>query len=565
MADRLALIIASYRYEDEGLKKLVAPAQDADALERVLKGPGNFQVQKLVNQPSRQVGAAIEEFFDDRKRDDLLLLYYSGHGIKDETGRLYFTTPDTRRRRLRFTSIPAASVNEIMMNSRSRSQLLLLDCCYSGAFAKGAVAKSGEGIGGGVGTVDQLGGQGRIVLTASDALQYAFEGDEVTGLGIRSVFTDALVKGLESGKADLDNDGRITINELYDFVHDQVTSRTPQQRPEKWEFGVQGTIIVARNPAAGATLAALPDWVAMALVSPDVSPRIVAVGELSKLLQANDRRMAEMAQSELKRLAQQDPDPMVRGAAAGALEYLAYTRESGRTAPASPVVERAKPKPQRKLRPSMALRLSPKPQTVDTDQEATWTLTITNDGDDLLRQVSLVRFKRKPGSPLVRFKSKLGSPFDLPAGGQKSFTFTTSYKSWGTETQMVAATGTASDGQQIQREVTGTLQVRQPGDVRAQFDQLGKLARATPAARIVPAADDVLARIQRVVSGILSVQPDQVTPQKSFTQDLEADELDLVEMVMAVEEEFDIMISDEEAMSLRTVGDMISMVKRLKR
>jgi acyl carrier protein len=213
----------------------------------------------------------------------------------------------------------------------------------------------------------------------------------------------------------------------------------------------------------------------------------------------------------------------------------------------------------------MALRLSPKPQTVDTDQEATWTLTITNDGDDLLRQVSLVRFKRKPGSPLVRFKSKLGSPFDLPAGGQKSFTFTTSYKSWGTETQMVAATGTASDGQQIQREVTGTLQVRQPGDVRAQFDQLGKLARATPAARIVPAADDVLARIQRVVSGILSVQPDQVTPQKSFTQDLEADELDLVEMVMAVEEEFDIMISDEEAMSLRTVGDMISMVKRLKR
>lgn len=562
MADRLALIIASYRFEDEGLRSLVAPAQDADALERVLKGPGNFQVKKLVNEPSRQVGAAIEDFFDDRKRDDLLLLYYSGHGIKDESGRLYFTTPDTRRRSLRFTAIPAASVHDIMLHSRSRSQILLLDCCYSGAFAKGAVAKSGS-IGDLAGTGEQLKGQGRIVLTASDSLQYAFEGDQVSGQAVRSVFTDALVNGLETGRADLDQDGRVTINELYDYVHDQVTSRTPQQRPEKWEFGVQGAIVVARNPSARASMAALPDWVAMALASQDASARIVAIGELSKLLQSGDKRLAKIAESELKRLAQKDPDPMVSGAASGALKHRAYTTQPGLT---RLVLDRDRATSQWRARPSLALRLSPKPAQVNSDEQATWTVTVTNDGDDLLRQVRL-----------ARFKSELVAPFDLPAGKSRSFTFTTSYQSWGTKTQTVTASGTASDGRQIQREASGELHVRKPGSTppqavprtftplatRGQRDILQQAGARAP--RSAAPADDVLSRVQEVVADILGVNTKEVVPSASFADTLFADELDLVEIVLALEQEFDVMIPDEQATAVATVGDLVALVKRLRR
>ena len=97
---RLALIIASYEYQDDSLRQLVAPAQDAEALARVLKDPdiGGFdEVKVLTNRPSHEVRVEIASFFADRKRDDLLLLYFSGHGVKDDDGQLYLATTDTQR------------------------------------------------------------------------------------------------------------------------------------------------------------------------------------------------------------------------------------------------------------------------------------------------------------------------------------------------------------------------------------------------------------------------------------------------------------------------------------
>jgi uncharacterized caspase-like protein len=140
---RFALIIASYEYEDPDLRKLLAPAQDAKALAGVLADPaiGRFEVQMLQNEPSHKVSQAIEAFLADRKRDDLVLLYFSGHGIKDEEGRLYLATRDTRRKMLRTTAISADLVNDLMRYSRSLRQVLILDCSYSGAFARGMVSR----------------------------------------------------------------------------------------------------------------------------------------------------------------------------------------------------------------------------------------------------------------------------------------------------------------------------------------------------------------------------------------------------------------------------------------
>src|SRR5262250_949007 len=94
-----ALIVANYRYEHPDLRQLVAPAQDAESLARVLADPliGGFEVHTLLNQPSQKVSLEIESFCDNRKRDDLLLLYFSGHGIRDfDDGQLYFATVDTQ-------------------------------------------------------------------------------------------------------------------------------------------------------------------------------------------------------------------------------------------------------------------------------------------------------------------------------------------------------------------------------------------------------------------------------------------------------------------------------------
>lgn len=106
---RSALIVASDEYQDPGLRRLRAPTSDAQALAAVLRDPGigGFEVRTLLNQPAHVVNLAVEEFFDDRRPDDLLLLHVSSHGVKDEGGELYFATANTQLRRLGATAVAA--------------------------------------------------------------------------------------------------------------------------------------------------------------------------------------------------------------------------------------------------------------------------------------------------------------------------------------------------------------------------------------------------------------------------------------------------------------------------
>jgi YVTN family beta-propeller protein len=244
VAGRAALLIATYDYQDTGLRRLTAPAHDAEALAEVLRSPGiaGFEVTTLINEPHYRVGEAIASLYRDRRRDDLTLLYFTGHGLKDENGRLYLATANTRRDSLLFSSLPAEQVDQAMSASNSRRNVLVLDCCYSGAFPAGALAKSDRA----VHTLERFQGRGRVVLTASDATQYSFEGNRAHGSAPQSVFTRHLVAGLRDGSADLDGDGDITIDELYNYVYDRVTDEMPQQRPKKQD-NVEGRIVLARN------------------------------------------------------------------------------------------------------------------------------------------------------------------------------------------------------------------------------------------------------------------------------------------------------------------------------
>ena len=62
-------------------------------------------------------------------------------------------------------------------------------------------------------------------------------------------------------------------------------------------------------------------------------------------------------------------------------------------------------------------------------------------------------------------------------------------------------------------------------------------------------------RLKKIIAKELSVSEDEVTPDASFIDDLNADSLDLVELIMAIEEEFNVKISDEEADKIKTVKD----------
>ncbi|PLY02513.1 MAG: acyl carrier protein [Desulfuromonas sp.] len=67
-------------------------------------------------------------------------------------------------------------------------------------------------------------------------------------------------------------------------------------------------------------------------------------------------------------------------------------------------------------------------------------------------------------------------------------------------------------------------------------------------------------RVKQIVAEQLGVEEDQVTDSASFMEDLGADSLDTVELVMALEEEFDIEISDEDAEKIQTVQDAVSYI-----
>jgi len=74
----------------------------------------------------------------------------------------------------------------------------------------------------------------------------------------------------------------------------------------------------------------------------------------------------------------------------------------------------------------------------------------------------------------------------------------------------------------------------------------------------------VFEKVQEKVAEQLGVEADEITMESSFIDDLGADSLDIVELLMALEEEFDIEIPDEEAEKLSTVGDVVEYIKNNK-
>lgn len=72
----------------------------------------------------------------------------------------------------------------------------------------------------------------------------------------------------------------------------------------------------------------------------------------------------------------------------------------------------------------------------------------------------------------------------------------------------------------------------------------------------------LLEKIQEIIAEQLDVPQEQVAPEASFVDDLGADSLDLTELIMAMEDEFDIEIDDEEAQQLRTVQDVITYIEK---
>jgi uncharacterized caspase-like protein len=249
MGTRSALLIAAGQFNDSRLQQLRSPAVDSPALAEVLADPeiGDYAVQVLQDPTVQDARLAIDEFFSVADREDLKVLYFAGHGLKDQAGRLYLAASDSRIDLLASTAISATFVSDAIAGCRARQVVLLLDCCFSGAFPAGMVARSAPTID----AAEQLAGHDRVVITSSGAMEYSFEGDDDpvrTGDVLPgSVFTNTLVRGLRTGAADLNHDGIVDIEELYTYLYEEVRRIVPQQTPSR-NSSLSGKLVFARVP-----------------------------------------------------------------------------------------------------------------------------------------------------------------------------------------------------------------------------------------------------------------------------------------------------------------------------
>jgi len=311
---RVALVIANDQYDDPGLRSLVAPAQDAAALAEVLADPsvGGFEVRVLRNESAQEIRFAIEDFFADRAPEDLLLLHFSCHGLKNSAGELFLAVADTKPTRLASTAVAADFVNRQMADSRAQRIALFLDCCYGGAFPRGMVVRAaGEAqVQDAFAGQEQVGGgRGRVVVTASSAMEYAFEGGQLatdTAAPTPSVFTGAVVDGLTSGEADRDGDGWVGLTELVGYVTDRIHRVTPNQNPQMWTFGSQGELLIARSRVRRITPTPLAPALLEAMESPLPAARFGVVDYLRERLDDADLGQAYAAWQALHRMVDDD-------------------------------------------------------------------------------------------------------------------------------------------------------------------------------------------------------------------------------------------------------------------
>jgi hypothetical protein len=363
------LIIGNRRYGDPRLSRLNAPGSDAERLAQVLRDAevGAFDnVSVLFDQSEGEVRRNIARFLAGRTREDLVFLYFSGHGVLDDGGTLFLATTDTEIDLLSATAVPVSFVRQELDRSNSRRQVVVLDCCNSGAFMRGAKRPAGGSAG--LTQAFQASGFGRVVLTATDAVQFAWEGDQLPEQVEGSLFTHFLVRGLESGEADLNGDGHVSLDELYEYAYKNVVDRSSRQTPQRFAESQTGQFVIARSrsvpavPLGAELLASLDDdrrWV-----------REAALSRLFEIAVGNHPGLAKSALERLRILVEDDSKIVASRAVEMLKNYEAHTGKSAgaavrpeeaRHAAPAPVPLMGPPKPDVRSKPAAPSHTSPPP------------------------------------------------------------------------------------------------------------------------------------------------------------------------------------------------------------
>ena len=226
---RKALLIGTEHY-GTAFARLEATPRNVHALAEVLQAPliGGFEsAERLIDPDHSKMARTIETWLSEQDRDDFILLYISGHGVKDMSRQLYFAASTTEKNKqgelVTSTAIWAGNIRNWLQTCKAKRQIVILDCCFSGAFGNYIAQDDGA-----VDVEEVLGAEGRVVLTSSSSMELSFQQKE----GKLSVYTHHLIEGITSGAADRDDDGEISTDDVHRYTSRKVQEESPSMTPQ---------------------------------------------------------------------------------------------------------------------------------------------------------------------------------------------------------------------------------------------------------------------------------------------------------------------------------------------
>ena len=239
---RYALLIGTQHYDsDKTLEELPAVQHDLQQMEQALSDRGQFtSIISRLDLTRQQMIKEVESFFGVARNGDMVLFYFSGHGltsVDDKT--LYLAGTDAEQAHVSAGGLNTSELWLALNQSSASQRLVLLDCCFSGTFGdtyrtRGRTRASFEGA---------KRARGTFIITSSGRLETSRERRHAPGQP--SVFTGALLEALRDGGAEHDENGWLTARDLSTYVQQRVPREVPGQTPNEYSEGVTGPIPVA--------------------------------------------------------------------------------------------------------------------------------------------------------------------------------------------------------------------------------------------------------------------------------------------------------------------------------
>ena len=181
-------------------------------------------------------------------KDDMVVIYFAGHGATERDAQSpdgdglekYLLPFDADLKDLYATALPMEELSRIFNRIWAERLVFIADACYSGASGGRTIGMDGMRASISEAFIDRIaGGKGRVIMTASGANEVSAEKDELQ----HGVFTYFLIEGLK-GKADVDRDGLVTVDEAYNYVSKHVPAATGQEQHPVKKGTVEGRLVL---------------------------------------------------------------------------------------------------------------------------------------------------------------------------------------------------------------------------------------------------------------------------------------------------------------------------------